>query len=147
MAATHIDDGDAMTSRRVLVLAGLGLFGLAASTQPAPSGQATGARPGTAPAQATQRFPQFDNEHVRVWKTVIMPNQPLSMHRHEFPRTIVALVGGQLKIQKENGQSQVVNWETGKAYWLEADPPNELHADVNDTGKPIEVMVIEMRRR
>ena len=98
-------------------------------------------------AAQTRREPQFDNEHVRVWKTVIMPNQPLSMHRHEFPRTIVALVGGQLKIQKENGQSQVVTWETGKAYWLEADPPNELHADVNDTGNPIEVMVIEMRRR
>jgi quercetin dioxygenase-like cupin family protein len=126
-----------MTFRRTLVLAGIGVLGALAASAQSPAPQS-----GT-----TQRYPQFENEHVRVWKTVIMPNQPLAMHRHEFPRTIVALVGGQLKIQKDTGETQVVNWETGQAYWLEADPPNELHADVNDTGKPIEVMVVEMRRK
>jgi hypothetical protein len=25
----------------------------------------------------TQRFPQFDNEDVKVWKSVVMPNAPL----------------------------------------------------------------------
>ena len=33
------------------------------------------------PAQ-TRREPQFENEHVRVWKSIIMPNQPLALHRH-----------------------------------------------------------------
>ncbi len=30
--------------------------------------------------QATARTPQFENEYVEVWKSVIVPNQPLSMH-------------------------------------------------------------------
>ena len=67
------------------------------------------------------------------------------MHRHEHGRTVVALAGGELKIVKESGASQTVNWETGHAYWLGPDPPNELHADVNDSDKPIEVIVVEMK--
>jgi quercetin dioxygenase-like cupin family protein len=93
----------------------------------------------------TRRIPQFENEHVRVWKSVIMPKQPLSMHRHERGRTIVALAGGALTIVEESGGKRVVTWETGKAYWLDADPPGTRHADVNETDKAIEVMVIELR--
>ena len=98
-------------------------------------------------AQITQRIPQFENPQVKVWKTIIMPNQPLSMHRHENGRTIVALVGGTLTIKKENGQTGKLTWETGKAYWLDADPPGELHGDVNETSRPIEVMVIEQQKK
>ena len=97
--------------------------------------------------QTTQRIPQFENPQVKVWKTIIMPNQPLSMHRHENGRTIVALRGGTLTIKKENGESRKVVWETGKAYWLDADPPGELHGDVNETNAPIEVMVIEQQKK
>ena len=81
-----------MTRKRVLLLAGFGLFGIAASAQTFALGRGDAAQSAPAMAQTTQRFPQFENEHVRVWKTVIMPNQPLTMHRHEFPRTLVALV-------------------------------------------------------
>ena len=93
----------------------------------------------------TTRIPQFENEHVKVWKSVIVPNAPLTLHRHEHGRTIVALVGGDLKIVKESGQTTVAHWETGKAYWLPPDPPGEMHKDINDTGKTIEVMVVEMK--
>jgi beta-alanine degradation protein BauB len=102
---------------------------------------------GQTPGQpaGTGRIPQFENEHVKVWKSVIVPNGPLTMHRHEHGRTIVALAGGDLKIVKESGQTTVAHWETGKAYWLPPDPPGEMHKDVNDTGKAIEVMVVEMK--
>jgi hypothetical protein len=39
-----------------------------------------------------------------------------------------------------------MTWETGKAYWLSADPPGEQHGDLNRTSEPIEVIVVEMRR-
>jgi quercetin dioxygenase-like cupin family protein len=95
----------------------------------------------------SQRIPQFENENVRVWKTIIAPNQPLSMHRHDYGRVIVALKGGTLKIVPEKGgDPNAVVWETGKAYWLGADPPNQLHGDVNEGRETMEVMVIEMRR-
>lgn len=97
------------------------------------------------PQTGTRRIPQFENEHVRVWKSIIEPNQPLSMHRHEAGRTLVALVGGTMKIVQDSGASKTVTWETGKAYWLDADPPGTKHADVNEGAKAIEVIVIEMK--
>ena len=51
----------------------------------------------------TQRIPQFENSEVNVWKTIIMPNQPLTLHRHENPRTVIALQGGTLTIKKDTG--------------------------------------------
>src|SRR5215207_10099754 len=76
-------------------------------------------------ASGTRREPQFENEHVRVWKSIIMPNQPLALHRHEHGRTIVALKGGTLDVVDAKGKTmKQMTWETGKAYWLDVDPPN-----------------------
>ena len=98
-------------------------------------------------ASGTRREPQFENGNVRVWKSIIMPNQPLALHRHDFGRTIVALKGGTLDVVDKDGKTmkQMV-WETGKAYWLDADPANEQHGDLNRTKEPIEVIVVEMRK-
>jgi hypothetical protein len=97
-------------------------------------------------ATGTRREPQFENTHVRVWKSIIMPNQPLAVHRHEHGRTIVALRGGTLDVVDAKGQTlKTMTWETGKAYWLDADPPNEQHGDLNRGTTPIEVIVVEMR--
>jgi beta-alanine degradation protein BauB len=94
----------------------------------------------------TQRFPQFENEDVKVWKSVVMPNAPLTMHRHEHPRVIIALSGGTMKIVESDGKSESHVWETGKAYWLPMNPPGTMHADVNAGDKPIEVMVVELEK-
>lgn len=98
-------------------------------------------------AGGTRREPQFDNDHVRVWKSIIMPNQPLALHRHDHGRTIVALKGGTLDIVDAKGQTtKKMTWETGKAYWLDVDPPGQQHGDMNRGTEPIEVIVVEMRR-
>lgn len=95
--------------------------------------------------QVTRRVPQFENEHVEVWKSVILPNQPLEMHRHDNPRAIIALRGGTLTITSDEGESHDVTWETGSAYWLDADPPGELHGDVNPGPDPVEVIVVQLK--
>jgi hypothetical protein len=98
-------------------------------------------------ATGTRREPQFENEHVRVWKSIIMPNQPLSLHRHDHGRTIVALKGGTLDVvDGSNTTLQQMTWETGKAYWLGPDPVGQQHGDLNRTKEPIEVIVVEMRK-
>ena len=97
------------------------------------------------PNPVTRRTPQFENESVRVWRSSIAPHQPLTMHRHENGRVLVALTGGTVKIVKESGESRTVTWESGKAYWLPADPPDERHADLNEGREPIEVMVVELK--
>jgi beta-alanine degradation protein BauB len=97
-------------------------------------------------AQQTQRIPQFENDDVKVWKSVVYPNAPLTMHRHEHPRVIIALSGGTMKIVENSGAAESHVWETGKAYWLPKNPPNTMHADVNAGDKPIEVMVVELEK-
>ena len=96
--------------------------------------------------QKTQRFPQFENEDVKVWKTIVMPHQPLAMHHHDHPRVIIALIGGTMNIVDPSGNVESHIWETGKAYWLPAMPPNTLHSDVNAGDKPMEVMVVELQK-
>jgi beta-alanine degradation protein BauB len=93
----------------------------------------------------TQRIPQFENDDVKVWKTVVMPHAPLTMHTHDHPRVIVALSGGTMKIVNEDGTSQTEQWDTGKAYWLSLEEGKKRHADANTGDKPIEVMVIEIK--
>lgn len=92
---------------------------------------------------ATQRFPQFENEDVKV---CVYPNAPLTMHRHDHPRVIIALKGGTMKIVEHTGASEDHPWETGHAYWLPANAPNTQHADVNAGKEPIEVMVVELEK-
>ncbi len=93
----------------------------------------------------TGREPQFENSAVKVWKSVVLPNSPLPLHRHEHPRVIVALRGGSMKILEDTGKSQMHEWQTGKAYWLDANAPGTRHQDINAGDSPIEVMVVELQ--
>ena len=109
---------------------------------------AASASAGARPQQtATRREPQFENEQVQVWKSIIAPNQPLALHRHDFGRTIVVLKGGTLDIVNAKGETvKKLAWETGKAYWLDKDPAGEQHGDLNRGSEPIEVIVVQQRR-
>lgn len=98
-------------------------------------------------SQSTTRFLQFENQHVKVWKTLIMPNQPLSMHRHDSSRVIVPLKGGTLQVIEQNGDEHDLEFKEGSALWLEKDPLNTLHADINRNDFPVEVMVIEVKEK
>jgi hypothetical protein len=97
-------------------------------------------------AAQVQRIPQFENDEVAVWKTLVTPNAPLSMHTHQHPRVIVALTGGNMKVVYEDGSSEMHPWETGKAYWLPIEEGRKKHADQNTGSKPIEVMVVELKK-
>jgi hypothetical protein len=97
-------------------------------------------------ASVTRREPQFENDEVKVWKSIIEPNQPLRPHRHDHGRTIVALRGGSLDVVDAQGIAlRKMAWETGKAYWLDPDPPGTQHGDVNRGPEPIEVIVVELK--
>lgn len=93
----------------------------------------------------SKRELQFENEKVKVWKTTIPSHDKLKMHRHEHARVVVGLKGGKLERVEEDGKKSDLIFETGKAYWLLADPEGQLHGDVNVSSHPIEVMVIEFK--
>jgi hypothetical protein len=92
----------------------------------------------------TGRETQFENPQVKVWKSVVLPNNPLPFHRHEHPRVIIPLQGGTMKILEDAGTSVIYDWHASHAYWLPANPPGTHHQDVNVGDKPIEVMVVEL---
>ena len=95
---------------------------------------------------ASRREPQFENGDVRVWKSIIMPNQPLALHRHDHGRTIVTLKGGTLDVVDAKGATmEKMTWETGKAYWLDADKAGTQHGDLNKGKESMEVIVVELK--
>ena len=95
---------------------------------------------------ASRREPQFENGEVKVWKSIIMPNQPLAQHRHDHGRTIVTLKGGTLDVVDAKGATlETMKWETGKAYWLDADKAGTQHGDLNKGKEPMEVIVVELK--
>ena len=97
-------------------------------------------------ALKTQRFPQFENDSVRVWRTVIAPHSRTEMHRHDHARVAVAMSSGTITFVDDHGAREDHVWEAGKAYWLTAMASGATHADVNDGAQPIEVMMVELEK-
>src|SRR5262249_51445441 len=94
----------------------------------------------------SHREPQFQNENVEVWKSVVMPKQPLTLHRHDHGRALIALNDGQLKVVDKDGKTlDTYNLKAGTAIWLGVDPPRQLHPDVNPGTKPVEVIVVQLK--
>jgi len=95
------------------------------------------------PRAEMRRVPQFDNQRATSWTSVIPPHTESTLHRHDRYRAIVAIVGGDLKTVTADGKTTVTHYETGKAYWFDPMPAGEMHKDVNDTDRTIELIVIE----
>ena len=95
---------------------------------------------------ASRREPQFENSEVQVWKSIIYPNQPLSLHRHDHGRALISLNGGTLNVTDANNKVlEVYKLEAGKAMWLDADKAGTQHADVNPGKTPVEVIVVQLK--
>ncbi len=97
-----------------------------------------------AQAQMT-RVPQFENDRAVSWKSVIPPHTESTLHRHDRYRTVIGIVGGDLTTMDAAGKKTVTRYEAGKAYWQEPMPPGAMHKDVNETGKTIELIVVEQK--
>ncbi len=91
------------------------------------------------------RVPQFDNDRAMSWKSVIPPHTESTLHRHDRYRSVIAIVGGDLKTVTAAGEATVTRYEAGKAYWQAPMPPGAMHKDVNDTDKTIELVVVELK--
>jgi beta-alanine degradation protein BauB len=95
---------------------------------------------------SSRREPQFENSEVQVWKSIVMPNQPLALHRHDHGRALISLNGGMLNVVDGNGKvMDVLKLEAGKAIWLDADKAGTQHADVNPGKSAVEVIVVQLK--
>ena len=98
-----------------------------------------------APRAEMQRVPQFDNTRATSWTSIISPHTESTFHRHDRYRSVIAIVGGDLKTVAPDGEVTVTRYETGKAYWFEPMPQGDTHKDVNDTDSTIELVVLEIK--
>ena len=97
-------------------------------------------------AASSRREPQFENSEVQVWKSIVMPSQPLALHRHDHGRALISLNGGMLNVVDGNGKvMDTYKLEAGKAMWLDADKAGTQHADVNPGKAPVEVIVVQLK--
>jgi beta-alanine degradation protein BauB len=97
-------------------------------------------------AATSRREPQFENSEVQVWKSIIQPGQPLSLHRHDHGRALISLNGGVLNVVDGAGKVlDVYKLEAGKAMWLDADKAGTQHADVNPGKTAVEVVVVQLK--
>jgi beta-alanine degradation protein BauB len=97
-------------------------------------------------AATSRREPQFENSEVQVWKSIIQPGQPLSLHRHDHGRALISLNGGTLNVVDGSGKVlDVYKLEAGKAMWLDADKAGTQHADVNPGKAAVEVIVVQLK--
>jgi beta-alanine degradation protein BauB len=97
-------------------------------------------------AATSRREPQFENSEVQVWKSIIQPGQPLSLHRHDHGRALISLNGGTLNVVDGSGKVlDVYKLEAGKAMWLDADKAGTQHADVNPGKTAVEVIVVQLK--
>ena len=96
--------------------------------------------------ERSRREPQLENDQVTVWKSTVMPKQPLTLHRHDHGRVLVALTDGQLQVVDKSGKRLgTYDLKAGKSLWLGIDPPGQMHADVNPGTKPVEVIVVQLK--
>ena len=97
-------------------------------------------------AASSRREPQFENSEVQVWKSIVMPSQPLALHRHDHGRALISLNGGMLNVVDGTGKvMDTYKLEAGKAMWLDADKAGTQHADVNPGKAPVEVIVVQLK--
>ena len=97
------------------------------------------------PRAEMQRVPQFDNERATSWKSIIPPHTESTMHRHDRYRSVIAIVGGDLKTVAPDGKATVTHYESGKSYWFAPMAAGEMHKDANDTDRTIELVVVELK--
>lgn len=108
-------------------------------------GAATGSLPAAAPQAEMTRVAQFENDRAVSWRSVIPPHTESTLHRHDRYRTVIGIVGGDLTTVSADGKKTVTRYETGKAYWQAPMAPGEMHKDVNETNRAIELVVVELR--
>jgi hypothetical protein len=97
------------------------------------------------PGPEMTRVPQFENDRAVSWRSVIPPRTESTLHRHDRYRTVIGIVGGDLTTVAAEGTRTVTRYETGKAYWQPPMPAGQMHKDVNETDKTIELIVVEVK--
>ena len=93
----------------------------------------------------TKRDIFIDNSQTKVWQTTICPSQPLGFHTHQTSRVVTAKDDVKLLVKYQSGKQHVIDLKAGVPIFLSQEQGMEPHQDVNLSGKPIKVTVVELK--
>lgn len=94
----------------------------------------------------SKRFPIFENDKVKVWRTVVPSDKSLPLHRHNKNRVIIPMTDIKMtKLLDNSGKIDHVSWLHGLAYWIKEDEVGKLHGYLNESGEQAEVIVVELK--
>ena len=96
-------------------------------------------------AYAVESEVQFENDHVRALSVKVMAHEEIGLHRDEYPQVVISLKGGTITRLEADGSITEVHFPKGEAVFREADPLGELHKSINNTCKPIELVIIQLK--
>lgn len=96
-------------------------------------------------AYAVEEEVQFENDQVRVLNMKVMAHEEIGLHRNEYPQVVVSLKGGTITRLEADGSKTEVHFPKAEAVFLEADAPGELHNSINNTCKPVELIIIQLK--
>ncbi len=88
---------------------------------------------------------QFENDQVCALKVKIMAHEELGLHRDEYPQIVIALKGGTITRIEPDGTTTDVDFPKGQAVFRQADPADQLHKSINNTCKPIELIIVQLK--
>jgi uncharacterized RmlC-like cupin family protein len=83
----------------------------------------------------------FENDQVRVVRVKIGPHETAPMHEHSLNRVVTYLTDQDFQVTSADGKGEHVQHKAGETSW---GPPNK-HKEENLSGKPFEVVVVELK--
>jgi hypothetical protein len=93
----------------------------------------------------TKRKVFIDNPQTKVWQTTICPNQPLAYHTHKTARVVTAEKNVMLLVKYKSGTQKTIVLKANTPIFLSKKQGFESHQDVNLSGIPIKVTVVELK--
>jgi len=97
-------------------------------------------------ASAVESAVQFENDSVTALKVKIMAHEEIGLHRDEYPQIVFSVKGGTITRIEMDGSTREVVFPKGEAVYRDADPVGELHRSVNNTCKPIELLIVQLKK-
>jgi hypothetical protein len=96
-------------------------------------------------AGAVESEVQFENDQVRILSVKILAHEEIGLHRDAYPHVVMSIKGGTITRLEADGSKTEVHFPKGEAVFREADPVGAMHTSVNNTCKPIELVVVQLK--
>ena len=96
-------------------------------------------------ANAMESEVRFENDQVRIIGVKIQAHEEIGLHRDEYPHVVMSIKGGTITRFEADGSKTEVHFPKGEAVFREADPAGEMHSSANNTCKPIELVIVELK--